>query len=207
MNYHWAEEFQSWIIIELKNFEGEVSRVEEFRRRIITELKNLQKMNYHWVEEIWSKKDYTISWAYDRLQVSDHSLGGYSHRERWARTQWKLSLNALRNDTRVTPIGSEFFRVKLTQIFLVRFDYEIIIKIFEFHYHGNYHWDSRVVLSQHNSNAVTCHVGKTPGPSCVARYTQMDALCWFKSVSTTRRKSWWMHWVPWEPLGLILCKS
>jgi hypothetical protein len=25
--------------------------------------------------------------AYDRLQVSDHSLGGYSHRERWSRTQ------------------------------------------------------------------------------------------------------------------------
>jgi hypothetical protein len=25
--------------------------------------------------------------AYDRLQVSDHSLGGYSHRERWSRTR------------------------------------------------------------------------------------------------------------------------
>jgi hypothetical protein len=25
-------------------------------------------------------------------------------------------------------------------------------------------------------------------PSCVARYTHMDALCWFVSVSTTRRK-------------------
>jgi hypothetical protein len=30
-------------------------------------------------------------------------------------------------------------------------------------------------------------------PSCVARYTHMDALCWYLSVSTTRRKSWWMH--------------
>jgi hypothetical protein len=25
--------------------------------------------------------------AYDRLQVSDHSLEGYSHRERWSRTR------------------------------------------------------------------------------------------------------------------------
>jgi hypothetical protein len=25
--------------------------------------------------------------AYDRLQVFDHSLGGYSHRERWSRTR------------------------------------------------------------------------------------------------------------------------
>jgi hypothetical protein len=32
-------------------------------------------------------------------------------------------------------------------------------------------------------------------PSCVAWYTHMDALCWYLSVSTMRRKSWWMHWV------------
>jgi hypothetical protein len=44
-------------------------------------------------------------------------------------------------------------------------------------------------------------------PSCVAWYTHMDALCWYVFVSTTRRKSWWTHWVPWEPLGFILCKS
>jgi hypothetical protein len=25
--------------------------------------------------------------AYDRLQVPDHNLGGYSHRERWSRTR------------------------------------------------------------------------------------------------------------------------
>jgi hypothetical protein len=25
-------------------------------------------------------------------------------------------------------------------------------------------------------------------PSCVARYTHMDALCWYVSVSTTQRK-------------------
>jgi hypothetical protein len=30
-------------------------------------------------------------WAYDRLQVSDHSLGGYSHRERWSRTRWRIT--------------------------------------------------------------------------------------------------------------------
>jgi hypothetical protein len=33
-------------------------------------------------------------------------------------------------------------------------------------------------------------------PSCVARYTHMDALCWNLSMSTTQRKSWWTHWVP-----------
>jgi hypothetical protein len=33
-------------------------------------------------------------------------------------------------------------------------------------------------------------------PSCAARYTHMDALCWNLSMSTMRRKSWWTHWVP-----------
>jgi hypothetical protein len=33
-------------------------------------------------------------------------------------------------------------------------------------------------------------------PSCEAWYTHMDALCWNVSMSTMRRKSWWMHWVP-----------
>jgi hypothetical protein len=31
--------------------------------------------------------------AYDRLQVPDHSLGGYSHRERWARTRRCFFMN------------------------------------------------------------------------------------------------------------------
>jgi hypothetical protein len=30
-------------------------------------------------------------WAYDQLQVSDHSLGGYSHQERWSRTWWRFT--------------------------------------------------------------------------------------------------------------------
>jgi hypothetical protein len=30
-------------------------------------------------------------------------------------------------------------------------------------------------------------------PSCVARYMHIDALCWYVSVSTTWRKSWWTH--------------
>jgi hypothetical protein len=30
-------------------------------------------------------------WAYDRLQVPDHSLGGYSHRERWLHTRWRFT--------------------------------------------------------------------------------------------------------------------
>jgi hypothetical protein len=44
-------------------------------------------------------------------------------------------------------------------------------------------------------------------PTCVAWYMHMDALCWYVSVSTTQRKSWWTHWVPLESLGFILCKS
>jgi hypothetical protein len=36
-------------------------------------------------------------------------------------------------------------------------------------------------------------------PSCVAWYTHMDTLCWNLSVSTTRRKSWWTHWVCGDP--------
>jgi hypothetical protein len=33
-------------------------------------------------------------------------------------------------------------------------------------------------------------------PSYVAWYTHMNVLYWYLSVSTTRRKSWWTHWVP-----------
>jgi hypothetical protein len=43
-----------------------------------------RKFNFE--KEFEKKKKKTIG-AYDRLQVSDHSLGGYSHRERWSRTR------------------------------------------------------------------------------------------------------------------------
>jgi hypothetical protein len=51
-------------------------------------------------------------------------------------------------------------------------------------------YDSRVASSRQNSNAVIeiYHEGKTQDLSCVAQYTHMDALCWYVSVSTTRRK-------------------
>jgi hypothetical protein len=37
------------------------------------------------------KKKKKKFWAYDRLQVPDHSLEGYSHRERWSRTWWRFT--------------------------------------------------------------------------------------------------------------------
>jgi hypothetical protein len=57
--------------------------------------------------------------AYDRLQVSDHSLGGYSHRERWARTRRCFFMNITEIKAReasgiiITPIGSEFLLIKV----------------------------------------------------------------------------------------------
>jgi hypothetical protein len=57
--------------------------------------------------------------AYDRLQVSDHSLGGYSHRERWARTRRCFFMNITEMKAReasgiiITPIGSEFLLIKV----------------------------------------------------------------------------------------------
>jgi hypothetical protein len=34
----------------------------------------------------------STTWVYARLQVSEHRLGGYSHRERWSRTRWRITL-------------------------------------------------------------------------------------------------------------------
>jgi hypothetical protein len=39
------------------------------------------------IEEMQVK---VLFWAYDRLQVPDHSLGGYSHRECWSRNRWNI---------------------------------------------------------------------------------------------------------------------
>jgi hypothetical protein len=94
----------------------------------------------------------------------DYSLGGYSHRERWARTRRYFLAN-------IRACEEE--------------------------------------ECYHNATRMPWLVTKVRprDPSCVAWYTHMDALCWYVSVSMTRGKSWWTHWVPWESLGFILCKS
>jgi hypothetical protein len=33
----------------------------------------------------------STTWVYARLQVPEHRLGGYSHRERWSRTRWRFT--------------------------------------------------------------------------------------------------------------------
>jgi hypothetical protein len=49
--------------------------------------------------------------AYDQLQVPNHSLGGYSHRERWSHTRLKVISRRTRKenfksmDSTFTPIG------------------------------------------------------------------------------------------------------
>jgi hypothetical protein len=49
-------------------------------------------------KKIWAKKEMKKKklGAYDRLQVPDHSLRGYSHRERWSRTRWRINLRRTR---------------------------------------------------------------------------------------------------------------
>jgi hypothetical protein len=41
-------------------------------------------------------------WAYDRLQVPDHSLEGYSHRERWSCTRWRWKYRLLHRSEKPT---------------------------------------------------------------------------------------------------------
>jgi hypothetical protein len=119
--------------------------------------------------------------------IFDYSLGGYSHRERWARTRWCLFMSTGARKVKrelmdvVTPIGSEVF---INHGYITR----IFCALDQSNKAATY--DSRVASSRQNLNAVieTYHEGKTQDPSCVARYTHMDTLCWYISVSTTRRK-------------------
>jgi hypothetical protein len=91
-----------------------------------------------------------------------YSLGGYSHRERWARTRWYLFINTgpkkVKEDSGsvITPIGREFFIDQgwITQIFCT---------LDQSNKAATY--DSRVASLRQNSNAVIeiYHEGKTPG--------------------------------------------
>jgi hypothetical protein len=132
-----------------------------------------------------------------------HSLGGYSHRERWARTRWYLFLSTEtrkmkeQSGSSITPIGSNLF-INLSNSNIL---YSETVK------QGCDIWFSSYVIATKTRMPWFITKVRPRDPSCVAQYTHMDALCWYISVSTTRRKSWWMHWVPWESLGFILCKS
>jgi hypothetical protein len=132
-----------------------------------------------------------------------HSLGGYSHRERWACTQWYLFMSTEakkvneQSESSITPIGSNIF-INLSNSNIL---YPETVK------QGCDIWSSSCIIATKTRMLWFIMKVRPQDPSCEARYMHMDALCWYVSVSTTRRKSWWMHWVPWEPLGFILCKS
>jgi hypothetical protein len=129
----------------------------------------------------------------------DYSLGGYSHRERWARTRrcFLTSTGARKSEgicdeTLLLPSGASFYGC-ITRIFSVKIRLRHVILELRYRNETRMPWFIMKVRPR--------------DPSCVAWYTHMDALCWYVSVSTTRRKFWWTNWVPWEPLGFILCKS
>jgi hypothetical protein len=131
---------------------------------------------------------------YSKKVFFDYSLGGYSHREQWARTRryFLVKHYSLRSAGLLLPSGASFM-VMETWIFSVKI------------------WLRHEILKlcYHNVTRMPWLVTKVRprDPSCEAWYTHMDALCWYVSVSMTQRKSWWTHWVPWESLGFILCKS
>jgi hypothetical protein len=51
------------------------------------DMKNLALGSGAYKQEKLKERRRSEFWAYAWLQVSKHSLGGYSHRERWARTR------------------------------------------------------------------------------------------------------------------------
>jgi hypothetical protein len=112
---------------------------------------------------------------------------------------WVLKQNRWKNDQKVLllPSGATFF-INLSNSNIL---YSEIVK------QGCDIWSSSCVIVTKTRMPWFITKVRPRDPSCVARYTHMDALCWYISVSTTQRKSWWTHWVPWEPLGFILCKS
>jgi hypothetical protein len=112
---------------------------------------------------------------------------------------WVLKQNRWKNDQKVLllPSGVTFF-INLSNSNIL---YSETVK------QGCDIWSSSCVIATKTRMPWFIMKVRPRDPSCVARYTHMDALYWYISVSTTRRKSWWTHWVPWEPLGFILCKS
>jgi hypothetical protein len=132
-----------------------------------------------------------------------HSLGGYSHREHWARTRWYLFMSTEakkvkeQSESSITPIRSDLF-INLSNSNIL---YSKTVK------EGCDIWSSSCIIATKTRMLWFITKVRPRDPSYEARYTQMDALCWYISMSTTWRKSGWTHWVPWEPLGFILCKS
>jgi hypothetical protein len=153
------------------------------------------KVSQSWSISSWSMMDYAIFLSlYSKKVFFDYSLGGYSHRERWARTRRYFLVKhwSWRSAGVLFPSGASF-TVEETRSFSVKI------------------WLRHEILELRYRNATRMPwlvmKVRPRDPSCVAWYTHMDALCWYVSVSTTQRKSWWTHCVPWEPLGFILCKS
>jgi hypothetical protein len=166
------------------------------------ELDDKAFLKVSWIEELWSSSvsswsmtSYVISWAYTRKTLLSTIASGATpigSAERAPDDIYWLSIRDWRSIGVLLPSGASFMVVE-TRIFSVKI--WLRHKILELRYR--------------NTTRMPWLVTKVRprDPSCVAWYTHMDALCWYVSVSMTRRKSWWTHWVPWEPLGFILCKS
>jgi hypothetical protein len=112
---------------------------------------------------------------------------------------WVLKQNRWKNDQKVLllPSGATFF-INLNNLNIL---YSETVK------QGCDIWFSSCVIVTKTRMPWFITKVRPRDPSCVARYTYMDVLCWYVSVSMTQRKSWWTHWIPWEPLGFIICKS
>jgi hypothetical protein len=134
-------------------------------------------------------------------KLFDYSLRGYSHRERWARTRQCLFANTGARKAKEYLMKRHYSHQEWVFIKSWLYNLNIFSQIRLRHV--------ILELCYRNETRMPWFITKVrpQDPSCMDWYTHMDALYWYVSVSMTRRKSWWMHWVHWELLGFILCKS
>jgi hypothetical protein len=108
--------------LELKYFEVEVSRVEVSRVEVFRSWSisswSISKLKYF--ELKYDALHYILS-LYSKKVFFDYSLGGYSHRERWARTRryFLVKHSSWRTTEVLLPSGASFMVVE-TRIFSVK---------------------------------------------------------------------------------------
>jgi hypothetical protein len=122
---------------------------------------------------------------YSKKDFFDYSLGGYLHRERWARTRRCSIMNKWRR----TSFRKNNYYHREEDFYwswLSKPEYFV-------------GWNSqtrlrRIILELRHRDKTWrpwlkyITTVRPQDPSRVARYTHIDALCWYVSVSTTRRK-------------------
>jgi hypothetical protein len=88
----------------------------------------------------------------------------------------EFQLHCWRNKTSITPIG--------------RYSWEDNLKSYVYWISQTRLQNIILELRHHNKTRMPWYITKVrpQDPSCVARFTHMDALCWYVSVSTMRRK-------------------